>query len=124
MDGYFYLDRIVFHMLLGLCKYMSNFHFLGSLSRGVPDYLLRFLGTLSRGSLLVPRFSFINFGSVWHIAGEFDVIAMAVTYVLFQLPTILSLLSPLPVLGTTFLVKSPIFFIVFLRRSNREASCH
>ena len=130
MDGYFFLDELArlkfyaFHMLLEICKYISNFHFLGSLSGGVPYDLLKFLGTLLCGSLLAPHFTFIEIESFWHIAAEFDVIAMAMTYVLFQLPTILSILSPLPIMGTTPLVKSPISFFVFFKRSNRAASCH
>ena len=132
MDGYFYLDQLarskfrvfLLEMLHEICKHKSSFHFLGSLSSGVLDDLLRFLGTLFCGSLLVPRFLFIEFGSIWHIAVQFDVIAMAMTYVLFQLPTVLSILSPLPIMGTTPLVKSSISFFVFFRRSNRAASCH
>ena len=130
MDGYLYLDQLarlkfrVFHMLLEICKYISNFHFLGSLSLGVSHDHLKFLGKLLCGSMLVPRFPLNYFGSFWHIAGEFDVIATAMMYFLFQWATILSILSPLPIMGTTALVKSTISFIVCFRRSNRATSCH
>ena len=52
MDRYFYPDQLarlksrVFDMLTEICKYISTFHFLSSLSRGVPDDPLKNLGTL------------------------------------------------------------------------------
>ena len=129
--GYFYLDQLaglkfrVFHMLLEKCKYISTFHFSNPQSRGVPDDLFK----ISRDALVwLPvgsTFFFIAFGASWHwhIAGGFDVIAMCVTYALFQLPTILYILSPLPIMDTTPSVNSPISFNVFFRKSNRAASC-
>ena len=65
-----------------------------------------------------------EFGSPHYAGGEFEIISMSVTYDLFQLPTVLSILSRLPIMGTTPLVKSSISFLVLFRRSDRAAFCH
>ena len=73
MDGYFYLDQLarlkfrVFHMLLEICKYISTFHSLSSLSRGVPDNLLKF----PRNALVgLPVGSTFSFCWIWIIVAH------------------------------------------------------
>ena len=51
----------------------------------------KFLGTNLHGSVLVPHFLLIEFQTPCYTADEVDVISASATYVLFQLPTIFSI---------------------------------
>ena len=131
MDVYFYLDQLaplkfrVFHMLLEICKYISKFQLLSSLSRGVPNDLRK----ISRNALVwFPVGSTFSFHWIWiivalahcrwvcHHCHVCDVCCVSVANNFYTL-------SPLPIMGTTPSVQSPISLIVFFRRSNRAAFC-
>ena len=128
MDGYFCLDQLarlkfrLFHMLLEIWKCLGIFQKISVfwISCYVAFHIIspNFLGTYWCGSLLFPHYLLIEFQALCYSADNVDVSSMSATYFLCQLPTILSILSLLPIMGTVPLVKSPMLFTVFFKRSS------
>ena len=103
-------------MLLEICKCIGIIQCFDFPVTWCPGYLPQsFLRPQWCGSLLVPH-SFIEFHALCYSTNTIDVICMSVTFVLFQLPTILSIFNSVPIMGTMPLMKSLILFHCLLQK--------